>query len=62
MGVRASRFSGIGASIQEVDRGNSSPRRRHRFCSDLRELRAVSVTDLATIHLKDLCQLEGGII
>ena len=55
LGGGASRFFGIGASIQEVDCGNSSPCRRHQFCSDLRELRPVSVTDPVTIHLKDLC-------
>ena len=61
-GGGATRFSGIGASIQEMDRGNSSPRRRHRVRSDLRELRPVSVTDPVTIHLKDLCHWEGRII
>ena len=33
-GGGAMSFSGVGASIQEVDRGNSSPRRRHQVCSD----------------------------
>ena len=34
-GGGATRFSGIGAYIQEVERGNSLPRRRHQVCSDL---------------------------
>ena len=56
------RFSRIGASIQEVDPGNISPRRRHQVRSDLRELRPVSVTDPVTIQLKDICHWEGRII
>ena len=62
LGGGATRFSGIGASIQEVDCGNSLPCRRHRVRSDLRELRPVSVTDLVTTHLKDLCHWHDRII
>ena len=61
-GGGATRFSGVRASIQEVERGNSLPCRRHRVCSDLRELRTVSVTDPVTVHLKDLYHWEGRII
>ena len=62
LGGVATRFFGIGASIQEVDRGDSSPGSRHRVRFDLREIRPVSVTDPMTIHLKDICDWEGRII
>ena len=61
-GGRALGFSGIRASIQDVDCGNSSQRRRQQVHSDLIELRPVSVTDPVTIHLKDLCHWEVRII
>ena len=56
------RFSGVGASIQDMDRGDSLPSRRQRVHSDLRELIPVSLTEPVTIHLKDLCHWEGRII
>ena len=61
-GRGATRFSGIRASIQEVDCVNISPHCKHRVRSDLRELRPVSVMYQVTIHLKDLCHWEGMII
>ena len=61
-GGGATRFSGVRLSIQEMDRGDSSPRRRHQVRSDLRELRPVSVMEPVTIHLKDICHWEVRII
>ena len=61
-GGGAAWFLGDRVSIQKVDCGDRSPHRRHRVCTDLRELIPVSVTDPVAIHLKDLCHWEGMII
>ena len=47
---------------KNMDRGDSSPRCRHRVRADFRDIRPVSVTDPVAIHLKDLCHWEGRII
>ena len=61
-GGGAAWFSGDRVSIQKVDCGNSSPRRRHQVRADFREIRPVSVTVPLAIHLKYLCHWEGRII
>ena len=54
-GRGAAWFSGIRTSIQKVDLGDSSPRRRYRVRAEFRDIKPVSVTDPVSVHLKNLC-------
>ena len=53
---------GVGASVQKVDRGDISPRRRHQVRVEFRELRPVYVTYPLAVHLEDIFHWEGSII
>ena len=53
---------GVRVSIQNVDRGDSLPRRRHRVHADFRKIRPVSVTDPVAVHQNYICHWEGRII